>query len=285
MSALQEQEIPKELYQQLDDKLEVFEAEFAPDICNTLGLMAVKGDLARAVIITEAEPWLDSELPDANGHVTKSLQETRDRIAAIDPDRRNEIGSKVLDSKVPQFLLTSLGVKYDHQIFERLIEKTPDGSYAVSDDALLNLLQWHNYHMTTAREKFMEKHWPILKQSYLYKLKDAVKDGWLPGTVLKPERLNALEQVAVTVDDGMMMHEEGSEAFMSTYDTASSTEVYFPRFAYMKTAYHELSHVMVGVSVPRSNSKGRFSGGLVNRGLYRLFDKSILMPVRLLMRQ
>lgn len=70
------------------------------------------------------------------------------------------------------------------------------------------------------------------------------------------------------------MYESGNEAFMTPYDTASSTEVYFPQYTYLETAYHELSHVMVGVRVPKDNSNGRFSGGIVTHGMYRLFDKT-----------
>ncbi len=269
-----EQKMPDDVSEQLSIQYDVLEAEFAPDICNTLGLMAVKGDLARSVILTHAsaEPWLDSELPDVNKIVAQDLQETRDRIVAIDSDRLIAVGSEVLSAKVPQFLLNNLGVEYGHQIFERLVERNPDGSYAVSDESFLNLLQWHNHSMTAWRERFMEKEWPSLKLSHIYNLKAAVKDGWLPGSVLKPDRLDALEHVEVTVDDGMTMHENGREAF-TAYDTTSATEVYFPKYTFLEIAYHELSHVMVGVQVPSGKSSGRFSGGQTTYGLYRLFDE------------
>ncbi len=267
-----EQQVPEEVIKQLFSHYETLEAEYAPDICNTLGIMAVQGDLARSVILAHAEPWLDSELPDANEGIANFLQETRDRVAAIDADKRLEVGLKVLHRKVPQFLLNRLGVEYDHQIFERLVEQNPDDSYAVSDDTLLNFLQWHSYSMKEWRERFMEKDWPGLKLSHMYQLKTAVKDGWLPECVLRPSRLDALEQAEVTVDDGMLLHEEDLEAF-ATFDTGSATEVYFPQYPFLETVYHELSHVMVGVEVPRDKSKERFSGEQRTRGLYRLFDE------------
>lgn len=160
-----EQKMPEEVMRQLDDQYETLEAEYAPDIWNTLGLMAVKGDLVRSVILTYAEPWLEHELPDANQGVSKALQDTRDRIAAIDPSRRLVVGSNVLRRKMPQFLLDTLGVEYDHQVFERIVERTADGSYAVPDDTLLNLLQWHNHNMTFCRQRFMEKTGPYLNKA------------------------------------------------------------------------------------------------------------------------
>lgn len=272
MTVLSVQQTSEEIFKRLDDHLDPLEEKHAPNACNTLGLLAVKGDLVRSVVITHAEQWLENEMPNANKYVAEELQETRVRITNIDASKRLEVGSKIIQKKVPQFLLNSLGVRYDRQIFERLVEQGHDGLYAVSDDVLLNFLQWHSYSMVMLRGEFMEKQWPQLKFSHKYQLKEAVNDGWLPKCVLQPERLNALEQAELILDDGMFLHEQGSMATV-IYDKTSATEVYFPPYPFLGTVYHELSHVMVGVETPKTKSGGRFSGGSKTYGLYRLFDE------------
>lgn len=276
------EQIPGEVMEQLDSRYEALEAEFAPDICNTLGLFAVKGDLARTVVLIHAGPWLESELPDVTEAMAKELQSTRDRIAALGDDNIMRVGSAVLHRKVPEFLLGTLGVEYDHFIFERLIEQTDDGSYAVSDETLLNFLQWHNHSMTDWRKQFVETRWPQLKDAYVYQLESGVRGGWIPNSVLHEERLNMLDQVEVTVDDGMLLHETGSGAY-TLFDTTGGTEVCFPPSPDLQTAYHELSHVMEGVELEKDGPQERFGGEeLTNQGLYRLFDKEHVNAGKLL---
>lgn len=267
------EKVPEEFFAILDEHYQDLEAEYAPDPAFTLGCLAVLGDLGRSVILVHAEPWLDSELPDANENVQKEIQETRERLEEVDPHQLLVVGSKIVSSEVPQFLLDTLGVEYQHQIFERLVEKQADGSPAVPEEAFLNFLQWHNYRMIAKRERFMEQDWPLLKQDYKYGLRQAVKQGWLPEVLMNPDRLEALEQIEITIDDGMILHEDKIGASMTTKDTDLGTKVYFPQYTFMEISRHELSHVMAGVEIPKDKQKGRFSGGLPTHGLYRLFDE------------
>ena len=249
----QQQPTPEEaaIYAKLDARLDPFEAEFAPDICNTLGLMAVKNDLTRGVILTEPEiaPWLSSETDTSNTWVARSLQETRERIEVIEPSLRSHIGGRIIRADVPQFLLDSLGVDYGFQVFERLVEKDDEGRYVVNDQSLLNVLQWHNHQMTKRRERFMSLEWPRLQRTYKYELETAVKDGWLPACVIDDERLRLIQKAEVTIDDGMLLHEDQVTAFMRKYhndDNENGHELVFPQYTYMVVAFHEMNHIMEG---------------------------------------
>lgn len=258
--------MPDDVIKHLEATYDEYEKGVAPDICNTLGIVAVQGDLLRGILLTDpqAAPWLKEEITDADKGIAKYLQETRDRIESIDPDARFSVGADVIKSKVPQFLLDSLGIDYGFQVFEKLVEKNSDGEYAVKDESLLNVLQWHNHQMGKRRERFMDKEWPSLKESFTHSLKMGVKQGWLPQVVLAPKTGHALESLEVTIDDGMLLHEEGNDAFVSIYDQGLSKEVFFPQYTPLVTAYHELSHVISG-----RESSG--NGESKHTSLYRLF--------------
>jgi hypothetical protein len=258
--------MPPDLIKELDATLDEYERQYAPDICNTLGIMAVKGDLMRGVLLTDPKvvPWLEEETPDADKGIARYLQETRDRIESIDADERFSVGAEVIRGEVPQFLIDSLGIDYGGQVFKRLVEKSPDGVYVVKDESLLNVLQWHNHQMGKRRERFMEKEWPRLKEDFTLALEMGVRAGWLPQVVLEPERKQALENLEVTIDDGMLLNEIGNEAFVTTYDQGSSKEVFFPQYTPRVTVNHELLHVVSG-------REASGNGENKHTGLYRLF--------------
>lgn len=273
MSKETEPEIPKELFGELDAQYEALEAEHAPDVYSTLGILAVQADLARTVIEVHAEPWRDREVPDADKFITEDLQETRDRLTDIGREDLWLIASRSILATMPQFLFDNLGVDYQHQVFERLAEKTPDGSPAVSDEVMLNFLQWHNYQMIEERERFLEMKWPYLRENFVSSLRSAVKQGWIPADALNPKRLEALENAEIIIDDGVRLHEAEAVAYVVANDAGTAPEVHLPRYTFQKTANHELSHVMAGRRLPKGKEKGRFSGELNTTGLYRLFDK------------
>jgi hypothetical protein len=258
--------VPDDVVKHLEATYDEYEKEVAPDICNTLGIMAVQGDIMRGILLTDpkAAPWLEEEISDFDEGIGKYLQETRDRIEAIDADERFSVGAEVINGEVPQFLLDSLGIDYGNQVFKRLVEKGPDGEYVVKDESLLNVLQWHNHQMGKRRERFMEKEWPRLKEDFTLALEMGVRAGWLPQVVLEPERKQALENLKVTIDDGMLLNELGNEAFVTTYDKGSSKEVFFPQYTPRVTVNHELLHVVSG-------KEASGNGENKHTGLYRLF--------------
>ncbi len=273
MSTSVEDGIPIELHAQFDARCEALEAEFAPDSCNTIGQFAVQGDLARAVILVDAEPWLDYELPPAETSMTHYLQEVRNRLAEVEPKQLSRVSFDLVQTKVPEFLMNILGVEYSHLAIERLAQANPDGTPAVADDALLNFLQWHSWQVAANRQRFMDQEWPWHKREYVRNLKQATREGWMPEAVLKPERIETLEHINITMDDGLLLHENGASAFTSTHRNGSSKEVFLPQYSFPKTIAHELTHVMVGVELPGKNDQGRFGDDVIHHGLYRLFDK------------
>lgn len=273
MSTEAKPEIPQELFGELDAHYDALEAEHAPDDYSTVGLLAVKGDLARAVIVVHAEPWHESELSDVDKYMARYLQETRDRLADIDRDHLLLIGSRAMRSTMPQFLLDTLAIEYEHQVLERLTERTPDGSPAVQDATMLNFLQWHSYKMIGQRERFMERELPRLREGFVSSLQRGAKQGWIPADALDPERLKALDSAEVIIDDGVFLHEVRAGAYVVANDNRTAPEVHLPPYTPQKTANHEFSHVIAGVRLSKGKAKGRFSGELENEGLYRLFDK------------
>lgn len=88
----------------------------------------------------------------------------------------------------------------DFNFIGSLVKKKPDGTYEfrVSNEKVMNLFQWHNYHLTQAQHE-LDQQTPELLSEFTSKVISAVNEGRLPNNAL--DNLDYLEDVKLIFRD------------------------------------------------------------------------------------
>lgn len=159
-----------------------------------------------------------------------------------------------------------LGLDHDvkkKNYLKRLIQKDAKDEYVVSDDALLNFLEWHNFELKKSQAEYDGQH-EEQKKLFLEKLDAAIKAGWIPEWV-NDWAGNRVADTVVVVDDGFETEYRSIAGNAERYPDGPDEVVISP----LKTRRperlmtHEFVHVIDGYKTPIRSA--RYSG------LYQLF--------------
>lgn len=157
----------------------------------------------------------------------------------------------------------------NRMLMRRLAARKSDGSFLVSDETVLNVLQWHNYRMTQKQSAFEELVMPY-KQGFIESVQHAAVSGWLSPSTVK--NLDRLEKTGIYISDGTDTLNKNWAGCMCANQDGSYTVSLLPKFA-DKTLDHELVHVLEGERVPCPET-GVVSTEAYQRGLQRLVPEN-----------
>lgn len=151
-----------------------------------------------------------------------------------------------------------------HELLTRLFQQE-DGVYAVPDETLGNVAEWHNYRLSKVQAEFaqdVEK----LKERFTVNVRRAVEAGRLPQTAL--ENLDRLGRTAVYIDDGFYTTARRANAVTAVFTDGSYAILMGADDPVTET--HELTHVAIEGEAPiQPDEEGMRS--LETRGLLRIF--------------
>lgn len=243
--------------------------EALPKHTKVLGRFAVERGLQEAAEIVNDRSGEDyAFLRD------RELDATRDHLRIQTPGDRRRIGKRMVKDGLPEWLKVSAGLDRPGKIVARLTEKTPDGTYAVEDATLQNILEWHNAQYNRNAERTEKETVSPMRERMITRLQSQVEKGSLPAALLPEETIDIIRNAPVHEDDGAGPDgrfrggmigaatayadvERGSVVMRAIKDKASTE----------KTLYHELIHTITGVTSKKDS--GRQQG----YGLARLWTE------------
>jgi hypothetical protein len=142
-----------------------------------------------------------------------------------------------------------LPVNRPKQLVDRLTDKDKTGNFTVGKETFLNFLEWFNYTRNHSRYEIKEQI-DKFKVTYKNDLEKAVRDGWVPESVLN-FNLKKLNQVEFAVDDTLALIEGdiGNSGPLATYNPTSKRVLFRPFAELFYTNFaHEATHVIEGGS-------------------------------------
>ena len=211
-------------------------------------------------------------------HIAKSLDGARKTLASI-PEDTVETLDEMLDLEaMPKWLANNIGLESAEPGGAKalLLEEDDSGKPKVSDETLLNVLQWHNHRIVSEQRAPVESgEWSFAKGYFKDLLGRGVRDGWLPRGTLSTNRMLRIDNTQLRIDDGLgtiAKKEVGSSAVMNDHDIwiTLPTHRWEGRVYHPSTVTHEFTHIVAGKDV--SPLMRRITkNGLYRTGLYRMF--------------
>lgn len=193
------------------------------------------------------------------------LQVVRNNFRDTDPLDKKRVATNIFTvQEMPEWLLGSLGGAEitPEQRFDRITATDENGKDIVSDETLINFLEWHA-HRTEQKQIAFEKNVVTpLRLQYVERFKRAIKAGWIPADTLDEKRLSKIMETPVLLDDGF----GGDEALGRRWAVASAyarAETSEPMIVFRhgsekmrpnsfdRLFTHEMTHIITG-TVPES---------------------------------
>jgi hypothetical protein len=195
------------------------------------------------------------------------LKDLRDTFYFTNEKDKKVYGEVLLSENIPEWLLQSFGGKdvTPNGLIESFSattvdEQTQETKSLVSDESLINLMQWHNHVQGEKQKVFETETIAPMRQRMMERVLQAEADGWLePGTVTA-ERLDLINTTLVYIDDkmGIDNHFHGWMGQAQAYAhgrtignlpqivMAAPTAAKFSQAKLEKVFTHEMVHVLTG---------------------------------------